>query len=210
MLSFLLFFPSISLVISWTLLSIIMSMDCPLCVQPSGHPSCCAPRLLPSPYSGHLSRFWVLDGHHLSTQLLPWLFLGEKLQSQLPSASFGLGVVTPGVQGKTPLSPNAPRLPLSLPIPIPGKEQTDLQVPSTADRFLTEEYGEGGTDPPAGPYDYTYGYGDDYREETELGPALSAETAHSGAVSARGSSSLDLQWELRNCFLLFLILVCWL
>ncbi|KAB1261250.1 Collagen alpha-2 chain [Camelus dromedarius] len=77
----------------------------------------------------------------------------------------------------------------SSPSPPPEEEQTDLQVPSTADRFLTEEYGEGGTDPPAGPYDYTYGYGDDYREETELGPALSAETAHSGAA-ARGPRGL--------------------
>lgn len=98
-------------------------------------------------------------------------------------------------QGK-PLSPNAPVYLLSL--PIFGKEQTDLQVPPTADRFRAEEYGEGGTDPPAGLYDYTYGYGDDYHEETELGPALSAETAHSGAVSERSSSSvLDHQWELQ-------------
>ena len=97
---------------------------------------------------------------------------------------------------KTPFSPNAPVYPS---LPIPGKEQTDLQVPSTANRFLTEEYGEGGTEPPAGPYDYTYGYGDDSREETELGPALSAETAHSGAVRERSSTSLpDLQWELRE------------
>uniref|UniRef100_A0A452EBR1 Collagen alpha-2(XI) chain n=1 Tax=Capra hircus TaxID=9925 RepID=A0A452EBR1_CAPHI len=65
----------------------------------------------------------------------------------------------------------------------------NLQVPPTADRFLTEEYGEGGAEPPAGPYDYTYAYGDDYREETELGPALSAETAHSGAA-ARGPRGL--------------------
>ncbi|EGW09101.1 Collagen alpha-2(XI) chain [Cricetulus griseus] len=65
----------------------------------------------------------------------------------------------------------------------PGyQEQADLQVPPTADSFQAEEYGEGGTDSPAGLYDYTYGYGD-YREETELGPALSAETAHSGAVA---------------------------
>uniref|UniRef100_A0A287D2T5 Collagen type XI alpha 2 chain n=2 Tax=Ictidomys tridecemlineatus TaxID=43179 RepID=A0A287D2T5_ICTTR len=71
----------------------------------------------------------------------------------------------------------------SSPLPLPEEEQTDLQVPPTADRFLAEEYGEGGTDPPAGLYDYTYGYGDDYREETELGPALSAETAHSGAAA---------------------------
>ncbi|KAK2509090.1 hypothetical protein MC885_010568 [Smutsia gigantea] len=71
----------------------------------------------------------------------------------------------------------------SSPLPPPEEEQTDFQAPSTADRFLTEEYGEGGTDTPAGPYDYTYGYGDDYREETELGPALSAETAHSGAAA---------------------------
>ena len=55
---------------------------------------------------------------------------------------------------------------------------------------------EGGTEPPAGPYDYTYAYGDDYHEETELGPALSAETARSGAVSLRSSSfTLDLQRE---------------
>ncbi|KAK7798647.1 hypothetical protein U0070_000836 [Myodes glareolus] len=71
---------------------------------------------------------------------------------------------------------------LTPPHPVLGKEQTDLQVPPTADSFQAEEYGEGGTDPPAGLYDYTYGYGD-YHEETELGPALSAETAHSGAVA---------------------------
>lgn len=45
----------------------------------------------------------------------------------------------------------------------------------------------GGTAAPVGSYDYAYGYGDDYREETELGPALSAETAHLGAVSATSS-----------------------
>eukprot|EP00073_Rattus_norvegicus_P041578 XP_008771010.1 PREDICTED: collagen alpha-2(XI) chain-like [Rattus norvegicus] len=68
-------------------------------------------------------------------------------------------------------------------LPSLEEEQTDLQVPPTADSFQAEEYGEGGTEPPAGFYDYTYGYGDDYREETELGPALSAETDHTGAVA---------------------------
>ena len=113
---------------------------------------------------------------------------------------------TLGSRGDLLLALTPPSTPLP---PHPGKEQTDLQVPPTADRFLTEEYGEGGTEPPAGPYDYTYAYGDDYREETELGPALSAETARSGAVSPRSSSStLDLQQELQNRFLLSLVVVC--
>uniref|UniRef100_A0A286XJ41 Collagen type XI alpha 2 chain n=1 Tax=Cavia porcellus TaxID=10141 RepID=A0A286XJ41_CAVPO len=77
----------------------------------------------------------------------------------------------------------------SSPLPLPEEEEAELQVPPTADGFLAEHYGEGGTGAPAGLYDYTYGYGDDYREETELGPALSAETARPGAV-ARGPRGL--------------------
>ncbi|XP_020829879.1 collagen alpha-2(XI) chain isoform X6 [Phascolarctos cinereus] len=77
----------------------------------------------------------------------------------------------------------------SNPLLPPEEEQTDPEGPPTAGRFRAEEYGEGTTDPPPGPYDYTYGYGDDYREETELGPALSAETTHSGAA-ARGVRGL--------------------
>lgn len=100
---------------------------------------------------------------------------------------FGVEVVNPGVQRMPPLRPNTRIYPFFS--PVLGKEQTDPQVPPTVGSFQGEEYGEGGTDPPAGFYDYTYGYGD-YHEETELGPALSAETAHSGAVSESSPSVL--------------------
>lgn len=100
---------------------------------------------------------------------------------------FGVEVVNPGVQRMPPLRPNTHIYPFFS--PVLGKEQTDPQVPPTVGSFQGEEYGEGGTDPPAGLYDYTYGYGD-YHEETELGPALSAETAHSGAVSESSLSVL--------------------
>lgn len=179
---------------SWALLSLIMSMGCPFMSSP---PAIFFLPIIPSTRA----RFLDTPPHLGSLMANPLLYNCSPCSSweenscpSYPQNPLGWSCHTLGSRENLLWA----LMPLSTPyLPIPGKEQTDLQVPSTADRFLTEEYGEGGTDPPAGPYDYTYGYGDDYREETELGPALSAETAHSGAVSERSSSSiLDLQWEL--------------
>lgn len=88
--SLLSFFPSLSWVILWTLLSVMISVDCPLCVQPSGHPSC-YPSSRPTRPTGWLpSSFGVFDGHLPSRQPFPLLFLGGKLQSPFSSASSGL------------------------------------------------------------------------------------------------------------------------
>uniref|UniRef100_A0A8C5K733 Collagen alpha-2(XI) chain n=1 Tax=Jaculus jaculus TaxID=51337 RepID=A0A8C5K733_JACJA len=87
---------------------------------------------------------------------------------------------TPDYQDPTPGEEEGVLEPSPWPLP---EEQTGLQVAPTADRFRAAEYGEGGADPPAGFYAYTPDYGEAYGEETELGPALSAETAHLGAAA---------------------------
>jgi hypothetical protein len=129
--------------------AIIKSVDYLLCVQPSGHPSCYPPFFLTGPIFWTplpISSLWWSSPFYITTPLA--FFGGEKFQSCLPSVSFGLEVVKPWFPQGKPLSPNAPVYLLSL--PIFGKEQTDLQVPPTADRFRAEEYGEGAQTPQQG------------------------------------------------------------
>lgn len=58
---------------------------------------------------------------------------------------------------------------------------------------------------PSRAYDYTYAYGDDYREETELGPALSAGDSPLG--SRKSKKLLFYSLGCGNHFLLPLVVV---
>ena len=80
----------------------------------------------PSPLSGPLSSLGAFDGHPPSLQWLPLLFLGGKWPHH-PQYPLGWKLSHPGVQGRPPVSPNAPIYPS--PSPPPGRSRQISRSP---------------------------------------------------------------------------------
>lgn len=114
-------FPPISLVVPWTPSSIIMSMDCPLCVQPSGHPSH-YPLLLPA-----TPTFWtsLLAGGlwwpSPFSSMAPLALLGRKMAPITLSTLWAGSCHTLGCRGDLLLA----LMPPSTPLPPHPREGAD-------------------------------------------------------------------------------------